>query len=227
MYLISNIVKYCDYVYISYYQTYIMFVKHDKLKTQFFVEGEKQLIKQHVFLEKAVKPSSYSGDDIPQGILLITNKRLFFFYINQGKMKNLILKALPGFLPVIGDGIGGEDMSKIVEFLVEISEEVGESLIEKLKEEKDIIEYLDNKGSFVVPLKRIINYQKTPFYLWFFGGIFALKKTYFRFDLLNNDGTVTNYCIYSQNPKSPFNAFKQVTPFRLNRIMKKANSLKD
>jgi hypothetical protein len=188
------------------------------------VDGEKKILKHHVFLENSNKPSSFSGDGIPYGILLLTNKRLFFFYINQGKLKNLILKALPGYLlPIIADEMGGESFSKLAEFL-EHTSEIGEEIIDKLKEENEFIEYFDNERSFVIPLKRIINYQKTRF-IWQYCALPTLKKSYFKFEVRNNDGSITSYCVYSHNPKRPFNATRLVSPFGLHRKMKKAKAV--
>jgi hypothetical protein len=41
-------------------------------------EDEHDVKVEHVFLEKAYKPSNSFGDGIPRRILVLTNRRLFF-----------------------------------------------------------------------------------------------------------------------------------------------------
>lgn len=191
-------------------------------KIPFLADDEKVIKKQHVFLEKSNKPTSYSGHGISRGILMLTNKRLYFFYINKGKISSLILRALPGYLlPMIGDELGGESLARLME-LIDYSEPAFEALIERLKGESEEVEYFDNKGSFTIPLKQIINYQK--FYTKWFGlvGICVLKKIYFKIDVVCNGGATVSYCIYSNNPKRPFNYFRIINPQKWQKAMIKA-----
>ncbi len=57
-------------------------IEQDELN---FFQGEKNIKSEYVFFEKSDKPSSRTGAGINQGILLLTNKRLFFFNIKEGK----------------------------------------------------------------------------------------------------------------------------------------------
>lgn len=191
-------------------------------KIPFLADDEKVIKKQHVFLEKSNKPTSYSGHGISRGILMLTNKRLYFFYINNGSLLNMILRALPGYLlGVIGLELGLESLSNITD-LIEFSEPAFEALIERLKGESDEIKYIGNKGSFAIPLKRIISYQKFVTRWFRIPNIFVLKKVYFRFNVACNDGTTVHYCVYSNNPKSPFNYIRIVSPSRWHKEMMKA-----
>jgi hypothetical protein len=189
-------------------------------KNPYFIDGEKKIMKRCVFLEKSNKPSSFSGGSISFGILLLTNKRLFFLYMGEGNRNKLVLKTLPSVLPVISDHLGLESISTLIDIL-EKGEELGDMVIEKIREKKDFIEFFDNENSFVIPLERIVNYNKTSS-IWEFFGLFARKKNYFTFEIRNNDGTLSNYCVYSQDPKKPFHITKQVSPSLLNKKMKKA-----
>jgi hypothetical protein len=56
-----------------------------KIKEVFFLQGENKLMLEKVFLERATKPTSSLGYGIPTGVLLLTNRRLFFFKIGEGK----------------------------------------------------------------------------------------------------------------------------------------------
>jgi hypothetical protein len=200
-----------------------MIFKKNGNKIPFLAQDEKKIIQKHVFLEESLKPSSFSGTGIPHGILLLTNKRLFFFYTGVGELKNMIIKSLPGWLlPIIADEIGGEAISKLVDG-AEVIEEGIELIYEKLREEKEYIEYFDHERSFVIPLKRIYAFERTPFYLYYLG-LPALKKNYFTFEIFTNRGKLTTYCVYSHNPTRPFNAMRIVNPILLNRKMKKALS---
>jgi hypothetical protein len=114
--------------------------------------------------------------------------------------------ALPGYLLSIIYELGNEALSNLF-YTIEYLEPIGEAVIEKLKGERDL-EYSDNKGSFVVPLDWITSYQKFGVrWMWLF--IFALKKIYFTFDIIDNGGTRISYCVYSNNPKGHLMTFER------------------
>src|SRR6476660_1755525 len=57
-------------------------IRQDELN---FFQEEKNIKSEYVFLEKSDKPSSRTGAGINVGILLLTNKRLFFLCVKEGK----------------------------------------------------------------------------------------------------------------------------------------------
>ena len=164
--------------------------------------GEMKLKVEYVFLEKSISPTSMTGDGIPQGILMLTNKRLFFFAKGEGRSKgNLILRETPGFIASTVAGFAGE----VVEKLVHLSEIGVEYILEELEYSKDFEHFLNNEFSFVVPIKKIVSCKKFGSFLGRMVGFPVSKSRYFSFGIQEYPGTITNYCIYSINPKNPLN----------------------
>ena len=68
-------------------------IKKDEIN---FSDGERKIKMQQIFLEKSDKPTSTTGAGISSGILMLTNRRLFFF--NKEKTESLgkvILRFIP------------------------------------------------------------------------------------------------------------------------------------
>lgn len=100
------------------------------------LQGEYQIFCNEVFLEKSDKPSSFTASGIPMGILLLTNKRLFFFNESQGVSKwSLSFRSLKS------------DFSA--------------GVTELLRKRKDLDTLANKEHSFVVPIERISSYEKS------------------------------------------------------------------
>lgn len=166
-----------------------------------FLEQEKKILAERVFLEKSYQPTSMTGDGIPQGMLMLTTKRLFFFSKGRGKSNsNLILREVPGAVASgLTFGLAGEVVSKFVEF----AEGGVSTLIERLEYNDKSEAFLNNEISFVVPLQGILSCEKFGKISDQFAGLFASKKKYLRIGVEYSSGANVNYCIYSTNPKNP------------------------
>ena len=123
-----------------------------------FLEQEKKILVERVFLEKSYQPTSMTGNGIPQGMLMLTNKRLFFFTKGLGKSNsNLVLREVPGGVAsVLTLGLAGEAVHKIMEF----AEGGVSTLIERLEYNDKIEGFLNDEISFVVPLQRVSSCEK-------------------------------------------------------------------
>jgi hypothetical protein len=167
---------------------------------------------EQVFLEEASQPSSEYGDGIPRGILMLTNRRLFFFDMDTGpieeskksRLLSTSFKLADQFVPFVPfEGIekiiqGGEFLTELTEYCLS-RQESGYLNFEPL---------LDNKGSFVVPVERIVSCEKFGRYwspnMGF--GPFQFKRKYTKIGISEGNyvGARTNYyCIYCVNPKKP------------------------
>jgi hypothetical protein len=167
-----------------------------------FLPDEIKIKDQLVFLEKAKKPSSYFGDGIPHGVLLLTNKRLFFYCTGKGAVETntssiiSITKSLSNmFIPGI---------DKIADFASEVAEYgVGKYY----DNHANIQSSLSNENSFVVPLERIASCEKFGnYYVPNFGfSKFSLQNKYTRIGFKDTLGIEWFYCIYCANPRNPTN----------------------
>jgi hypothetical protein len=115
-----------------------------------FFQDELKIKAEQVFLEKADQPSSQYGEGIPWGLLLLSNKRLFFFNIGTGSRNPVksyqiygskgidrISKTLDRIFPA-EDGIGA-------------AIEYGTSKFLDKGDKIDIEPNLDKEDSFVIP----------------------------------------------------------------------------
>jgi hypothetical protein len=155
-----------------------------------FLREERKINVGYVFLEKSDRPTSNRGRGIPAGVLMLTNRRLFFFDTGEHKSR---LKTAGKIAGTIAAKIAGEftfGLAEIAHYGIEIG-------IEKLNESKDVdLEpFLDEKSSFVIPIERIVSCEK-------FGSIFSLrfKNVYTRIGIKDDAGEKTYYCIYCKNP---------------------------
>jgi hypothetical protein len=142
-----------------------------------------------------------TGDGIPQGMLMLTTKRLFFFSKGRGKSNsNLILREVPGAVASgLTFGLAGEAVSRFVEF----AEGGVSNLIERLEYNDKSEAFLNDEISFVVPLQGILSCEKFGKISDQLAGLFASKKRYLRIGIEDSSGANVNYCIYSTNPKNP------------------------
>jgi hypothetical protein len=163
------------------------------------VKEEKKLLAQRVFLEKSYKPTSMTGNGIPQGMLMLTNKRLFFFTKGQGKSKsNLVLReVVPG---VVASVLPFGETTRTV---IELAERGVSTLIERLEYNDKIEGFLNDESSFAIPLQKIISCEKFGKISDQLVGLFAFKKRYLRIGVEDANGEKVYCCIYSTNPKSP------------------------
>jgi hypothetical protein len=156
---------------------------------------ERQIKVEYVFLEKADHPTSRTGAGIPAGILLLTDKRLYFFSIREGK--STVGKLGIKFATDIADHFTF-GLASLVEYGIEKG-------IEYINSEnyEDYKLYSQEEESFVVPIERIANCEK-------FGGTFSLspKSRYVKLTLLDEFEKRSSYCIYSINPKNQQSTIK-------------------
>ncbi len=176
-----------------YLHTYIMTIKLEELDP---LQGETSVKAEEVFFEMADKPTSRTGAGISEGILLLTNRRLFFLNIKKGK--STIGKMGINFVTGMAD--------EFTFGLASLAENGIEKGIERLykKNYEDYKSYAQKQDSFVVPIERIVNCEK-------YGGMFTLspKGKYIKiiiwheFEKRNN-----SYCIYCINPKNQQSTIK-------------------
>src|SRR6476469_4953324 len=109
------------------------------------LEGEYDIKVDNVFLENTDKPSNALGDGIPRGILVLTNRRLFFFNTgvgiyytdnNKSLLKSLSLNRLK---------------------LIEIPRYLQQMWNEKKNLSNINLEDIKGKYDFVVSLEKITN----------------------------------------------------------------------
>jgi hypothetical protein len=176
-----------------------MSIKKDEIN---FSDGERKIKVQEVFLEKSDKPTSTTGARIPRGVLMLTNRRLFFF--NKEKIESLgkvILRFIPG---VVASGVAGELAGNLASTLSEFAEDGIDYLFEKSGNEKYIERFLDNKDSFVIPVERIVTCEKLGSWFDYWVGIPGFKKRYVRIGILDDvQAKINYYCIYCNKPINP------------------------
>jgi hypothetical protein len=143
-----------------------------------------------------------TGDGVPEGMLMLTTKRLFFFSKGRGKSKsNLILRMVPGAVA-----------SALVpaKFEPDLFDKIVGQIVEKLEYNDKIEDFLNDETSFVVPLQRILSCEK-------FGNIsdallpstiyhtlpLTSKRRYLRIGIEDTNKSKVDYCIYCMNPKNP------------------------
>ena len=177
-----------------------MVIRKEELQ---FREEEKKIKVQQVFLEKADMPTSRLGSGIPTGILMLTNKRLFFFNISEGKsLRNMGTKTI---IKEVSMGLVSE--IPIVGNVADYALDVAEYIIDRLKDRNlDFEPFLDKERSFVIPVQQIVSCEKYGS-RWLQGlGVIYYKRRYLQLSVMDNTGLITNYCIYCANPKDPLNA---------------------
>jgi tetratricopeptide (TPR) repeat protein len=188
------------------------------------LEGEESIKSEYAFVEKTYNPTSWTGANIPQGLLYLTNQRLFFFCYNYGsqirKIRPYILKkALEEAISnTISNYVISENANILTKSMYELRIGKGtEYIIDKSFEyfkdkEKEInfIETLNHKDSFVFSVNQIRNCE------FFNASIIDAKKNFIRITvgkdqlnghLYNNNNNfnisqedVDSICIYSTNP---------------------------
>ena len=161
------------------------------------VQGERQVKVEHIFFEKADKPTSRTGAGILEGILLLTNKRLFFFGIKKGKSTtghigiNIATSIADAFVPFSLASWVGYGIEKGLQYL-------------NRQNYEEYKLYSQNQESFVVSIERIISCEK-------FGGTFSLssKGKYIKIIIWDEfEKRNSSYCIYSINPKNQQSTIK-------------------
>jgi len=165
-----------------------------------FLPLECHLKGEYVIFEKASKPSSKNGKGIPQGILLLTNKRLFFFSINEGKGKHSSAKVGAKVAVHISSEILNHFTLGLASFATSMAEYGIEKGIEHSKKEKniDFIECSKKENSVVLSIQNIAHCEK-------FGRLFSLSKNRFtRITVINQYDKMDSYCIYgfTKDPQS-------------------------
>jgi len=166
-------------------------IRQDELD---FFQGEKNIKSEYVFLEKSDRPSSRTGAGINAGMLLLTNRRLFFICIKEGKSTavktgrkiatHLVSHLAGHFIPFASIAIS----------LVETGIETGVDHL-RHKENLDLLSLSKNENSFVISIHDLIDCRK-------YGGAFSLgsKNRYLQISIKQPLG-IEKYCIYGLNPK--------------------------
>lgn len=172
-----------------------MVIRTDELP---FLEGEKKIIAQQVFLEETFAPTTRIGSGIPTGILMLTNTRLLFFNMDKGKSLRQFAPKEAAILVVSQIPVIGE--------VADTTMDIVDYIIDKLKDRKlDLELYINREGSFAIPVEQIMSCEKFGS-RWLHGlGVFYYKRSYLRITIIH-DGVRKTYCIYCVNPKDPLNA---------------------
>lgn len=139
--------------------------------------------------------SNAEASGIPYGILLLTNRRLFFLHkeeerkeesFKKGLLKSAAKGVVEGLIPL---GLG--------EVVVGVAEIKG-AMTKKLGE-IDFRPFLASQFSFAVPLERIVSYKR-------FGSVFGFrpKNSFLRITIANEKGVRRTCCVYANVPGKPF-----------------------
>jgi hypothetical protein len=162
-----------------------MSIKTEELN---YSQEEYQIKAEYVFLEKSDKPSSRSGNGITEGVLVLTNKRLFFIAVKRRKSSRLAQFGIKFAAGIIDEFTFGA--ASWAQFGIEKG-------IEHARNNNiDITMYAQGQDSFVIPLHKLVGCEK-------FGGLWSTYKgKYVRFVLLQDSGVRESYSIYSVNPKN-------------------------
>jgi hypothetical protein len=167
-------------------------IRQDELD---FFQGEKNIKSEYVFLEKSDKPSSRTGVGINQGILILTNRRLFFFNIKEGK--STAVKRGRKMATHIVSEIANHFTLGLASFAISMVEAGIETGVEHLrhKENIDLVSISKNEKSFVISIHDVVDCRK-------YGGAFTIgsKGRYVQISIRQYIG-VEKYCIYGLNPK--------------------------
>jgi hypothetical protein len=197
-----------------------MVIRKEELQ---FREEEKKIMTQQVFLEKADMPTSRLGSGIPMGVLMLTNRRLFFFNISEGKsLRNMGMKTI---VKEVSMGVVSE--IPIVGNVADYAVDIAEYMIDRLKDRNLEFEpFLDKESSFVIPVQQIVSCEKYGS-TWLQGlGVIYYKRRYLQLSIMHNTGLITNYCVYCANPKDPLNAQGQVNINKWHKEIRKVKNLR-
>ena len=135
-----------------------------KLEELSLLQNETQIKSERVFFEKADKPTSRTGTGIDEGILSLTNRRLFYLSIRKGR--STLGKYGINFAVGLAD-----ELTFGIASLVEYGVEKGIEHLSKENYEHYKL-YSQREESFAIPIESIINCEK-------FGGLFSLPKNKF------------------------------------------------
>jgi tetratricopeptide (TPR) repeat protein len=183
-------------------------------------EGEEPLKAEYVYLEKGTNPTSWTGAGIPEGILYLTNRRLFFFcygigssirkirpYIIKGFVKSLTSNFVGNLIPFDLSGISKKRIEDWIEKGTDLGIEKSFKITKDGIPEGDIESTTNHENSFALPVDKITYSEK-------FGNSLTInaKKEYVRITVEKNNERKTDYiynsnnddieyyCIYSTNP---------------------------
>ena len=147
-----------------------------------FLQGEKEIRTDIIFLEKGEKSSSYIGRGVPRGKLILTEKHLVFLSKDTGdSLKKHMGKVVVGLIVGAIDPFGFADL--------------GEYALDKVKNRKmDLEPVLKSEFSFIIPAEQITGLDKT--------GLFSREKVRtLKIRIKDNDGIESTYCIYKKPPR--------------------------
>jgi len=164
---------------------------------------ERELASEYVIFEIADKPSSRTGDGKPHGILKLTNKRLFYISIKEGR--STIGKAAKvgttGLKVVthIGTHIANHFTFGLASTATGFMEYGIKKGFENLEREKlnDIMVHLGKEESFVMPVQSIAKSEKIEEK----AKSFFKAREFVRIGIESEDGMIHNYCIYKIDEK--------------------------
>ena len=163
------------------------------------LQGERQIKAEYVFFEKVDRPSSRNGSGITAGILLLTNRRLFFLSVMEGK--STAGKTAIKIATHIVTHLANHFTLGLASWVAYGIEKGFEHLTHENYEGFKL--YAAKEGSFVIPIERIISCEKV-------GGTFSLssKSRYTKIIISGEFGERFTYCIYSVDPKNQQSAIK-------------------
>lgn len=141
-----------------------------------FLDGETIVKSELVFLEKADAPTSLMARGVPIGMLILTNRRLFFLSKDRAESINSKSEFLSRYVYLKFTGLEIEPIPVLHSGL-------------------NLEPFLESEYSLVVPIEHIISCEK-------FGKMFTLngKKRFLRIGILLDNDTKVNYCVYYNSP---------------------------
>jgi hypothetical protein len=175
--------------------------------------GEKKIKEGLVYIESNDRPSSNTGKGIPKIYLLLTTKRLFFFY--TGKEQGNLGKRAAGHAITAAARLFDQATFGLSHY-AQAAVEYGLENWNKPKS-SELEEAAAHGDSFLIHLEQISACDK-------YDGLLSSKKKYIKIKLQNNPGSFKTYCIYSVDPLNPSTLidykdwYKKIERARLARI---------
>lgn len=144
---------------------------------------------------------------IPQGIFLLTNKRVFFLHKKEElketgeKYDSYLDAAFSGAKEGTKKGMKKGLLSGLSFGLADVGKgikDVQDARTKKINE-IDFEPFIESELSFAFPSENIESYEK-------FGSIFGLRprNSYLRIVITEKEGLTTDYCMYGNVPGKPF-----------------------
>ncbi len=159
---------------------------------------ERTLVNNYVFVEKSTVPTSKTGDGVPIGFIILTNKR--FFYISVREERSTISKVgkvgVSGlkFVTKLTSSLLNSYTFGLMSLATGLVEHGISSGFNKLERKKmlNLVIHIEKEESYVISVQNIIKVEKIEKQ----GEYFSKPVNYIRMEIKNEYGLVNTFCIY-------------------------------